>query len=454
MKRTFLLIALLLVCSALLILSPAGAEELYSIYMDGAQLNVKPVVKDGIVYLPVEVLASQLQLSFEWNPGLNSVKINDRLVSALPYSSGGVVYLPVESIAQAINARVRWDGKNRRIEIQTQKTPSSLQGSTQPQEAINAGSSSSIAEVKPSGGTTALPRTPPVSVGLPPLSPGPLPQPPQVVGSAPSLQGQPMIQSPPMSQGGLPIATPSPPPSASREPATGPTSKIDRMQGNISSAIQKAGQLPLPYGQGMQSTTSSPPPGVKDYSYPSSSAYPGEKRQNTRDDPYVRSMYGPPTMPEGLQLPPGGPDYSSKVPKPQSPGELMVRSGYTSAGGFIPKQGRNAVFAVTVSNIEDVTTIKNYYKAHAGAKYVIIHLSQQNVSDKVQIYTGKFTIADGNNKIYEYQESLSNYWLVILKPGGLNFGYLVFEMPEDAIPTKLILHALNSEPLTVNLGGL
>jgi hypothetical protein len=461
MKRTSLALIIILLAIMLIVIPQRGwPEELYSIFVNGAKLDVKPLVKDGIVYLPVEVLASQLQLSFEWNTGLNSIKINDRLVSALPYTNGGVVYLPVESIAQAINAKVKWDGKNKCVQIDIPKNQSSQQIPLREKTDVTGGSS--IAENAAQGSIPPSGNPSPSNVGMPSQSPSPDAQVMRAIQAAqsrPSVQAdaaihnQPMIQNPPAVQGGLPIATTSPPGTARKEPSTGPSSKIDRMKGNVDSAIQSTSQIPLPYNQRVQAAqpTSGDPPGMKDYRYPSSSAYPGEKRQETGDDPFIRPMNAPPAMPDGLKLPPGGPNFPGNVPQPQSPSAVMAASGYSNSAGFLPKQGRNEIFSVTVSNIEDVGTIKNYYRPHAGAKYVVVYLSQQNVSDRVQIYTGKFTLADGNNMIYEYQESLSNYWLVILKPGGMNFGYLVFEMPENAIPTKLILHALNSEPLAVNL---
>ena len=46
---------------------------------------------------------------------------------------------------------------------------------------------------------------------------------------------------------------------------------------------------------------------------------------------------------------------------------------------------------------------------------------------------------DNKQRIYEYSEGLSNFWLVVLRPGGSNFGYIVFEVPQDSEPAKLIL---------------
>ena len=118
---------------------------------------------------------------------------------------------------------------------------------------------------------------------------------------------------------------------------------------------------------------------------------------------------------------------------------------------FVPRSGSNYLFRVSVSNVEEVTSIKDYYKPRTGYKFVIVYLSQQNVSNEVQIYSGQFALVDQFNVSYEYLDTLSNFWLVVLNPGGLNFGYMVFEIPENAKPIALVLHGLNMPPLSVTL---
>lgn len=121
-------------------------------------------------------------------------------------------------------------------------------------------------------------------------------------------------------------------------------------------------------------------------------------------------------------------------------------------GAFEPKTEKNQIYSVTVTNIEEVFNIKNTYNASAGSKYLVVYISQQNISSEVQIYTGKFTIVDENSKVYDYLEGLSNYWLAILKPGGSNYGYLVFEVPQYARPMRLVLNALSQPPLDISIG--
>ena len=118
---------------------------------------------------------------------------------------------------------------------------------------------------------------------------------------------------------------------------------------------------------------------------------------------------------------------------------------------FIPVKAENDIFRITVTNVEGVSTVKGHYKPQAGNKYVIIYLSQQNISDEVQIYTGKYALVDNAGEAHDYIEALSNFWLLVLKPGGINFGYLVFEMPQNAIPMKVVLSTTTRPPLTLNL---
>jgi hypothetical protein len=175
----------------------------------------------------------------------------------------------------------------------------------------------------------------------------------------------------------------------------------------------------------------------------STSQYPSQNPSFAITPPYAEQPSGapltpvnaPPQMPQNFQVPPVMPDNSYSI----------------NQGPFIPKTSRNSVFSVTVTNMEEMDVIKGYYKPKPNNKFVIVYLSQSNTSDEVQIYTGKFALLDGANSAYDYIEGLSNFWLVILKPGGTNFGYLVFEMPKNARPMNLMLHALNQKPLSISL---
>ena len=118
---------------------------------------------------------------------------------------------------------------------------------------------------------------------------------------------------------------------------------------------------------------------------------------------------------------------------------------------YVPKSAKNEVFQVTVTNLETISILKDFYRPKEGYKYVIAYLSQQNISQQVQIYTGRFSLLDQKSNSYDYIEGLSNFWLVILRPYGINFGYLVFEVPADSKPVSLVLHSLNQAPLSIDI---
>lgn len=178
--------------------------------------------------------------------------------------------------------------------------------------------------------------------------------------------------------------------------------------------------------------------------YPSSNA-----KSNPRNT--IRPVGAKGTLAEGLKLP-RSVSYSG-VPSPESKLSTYMTNipAIQSKGAFAQKSGKNSVFSVTVTDMEEISVIKNRYNASAGNKYFVIYVSQQNISSDVQIYTGKFTLSDENSHIYDYMEGLSNYWLSILKPGGVNYGYLVFEVPKSSRASKLILNALNQPPLAIDL---
>jgi hypothetical protein len=116
-----------------------------------------------------------------------------------------------------------------------------------------------------------------------------------------------------------------------------------------------------------------------------------------------------------------------------------------------PVRASDDVFSVDVTNIEYVSSFKDFYKPPEGHKFVIVYLTQQNISDEVQIYSGKLILKDSKGRAYDYQEQISNFRLTVLRPGGLNFGYLIFAIPADAIPVKLILQTVVRPDLEIPL---
>jgi hypothetical protein len=118
---------------------------------------------------------------------------------------------------------------------------------------------------------------------------------------------------------------------------------------------------------------------------------------------------------------------------------------------FIPINAANDVFKISITNVETVNNMKGHYTPKSGNKFVVIYLSQSNISDEVQIYTGKFALVDSSGEAHEYLEALSNFWLLVLRPGGINFGYLVFEIPASAVPMQMVLSTTTRPPLSLNL---
>jgi hypothetical protein len=118
---------------------------------------------------------------------------------------------------------------------------------------------------------------------------------------------------------------------------------------------------------------------------------------------------------------------------------------------FIPRSASNEEFKVTVSDLKESKLVKGLYTPKEGFKFIILTASQQNLSNKVQLYTGKFVLYDDKGYKYEYIEGLSSYILQVLLPSGMNFGTLVFEIPENNIPSKLVLETYGSTPITLSL---
>lgn len=308
-----------------LILSLPGAARaapLTTIYVNGTKIAARPLVRDGVAYLPITSMAQALEVAITWDSRLNIVKVEDEVVAATPFPVEGRIYLPVESFVAALGGKATWDGRRHAILIDTKG------GSGQPGASL--------------ASRTTVPLVPPRSSSTPPAHPAVSPS-PTPVPEAPDLAG-------------------------------------------------------------------------------------------------IRSRV--------YQPPPAASTATSAIPGYRTPPVDPIRGG---ADLYVPRIAQNAVFQVTVTNVETVSVIKDFYKPRTGYKFVIVYLSQQNISNEVQIYTGKFTLVDDRSRSYDAIEGLSNFWLVILRPYGINFGYLVYEIPADRVPRHVVLHTLNQSPLTIDL---
>lgn len=418
MKKTAICLIFLLIMA--LVGSPAATAQsgFTPVYVNGVRINVFPVIKDGVVFLPPYTMAQSMGASIKYDYSLNILKINDIMVMATPYTPpDGQVLVPAEALCQTIGGSLEWDGQTRAIRITTPRPGASAFQPQSPPFAVQ----------------------PPAISGLNPTSPS-LTEPPGSPSqfsskSAPNPYQAQTAPSFPQPSTGTPSLTYSPPdlfnPNSSSSSATIPY--------NPSSSY---GQAPAGNPQ-----TSSPQdtmnynPTVPQTSFPSGSIY--QQPVST----YKSPTSAPPQIPSSVQQLPQATIYNPPGATPLSPSNVPA----FSTDIFRPVTANNAVFSVTVTNIETMNTIKDYYKPRPGYKFITVYLSQQNVSNEVQIYTGRFSMLDQSNTTYDYAEQLSNFWLIILKPGGINFGYLVFEVPQDARPARLLLHALNQAPLSLNL---
>ena len=355
------------------------------------------------VLLPVSLFANEL----------TKVYVNGMKLGVYPIVKEGVAYLPANAMAQSLGIKILWNTNNRILKVNDNVVDASplISGGKLylPVEAIGQGAG---ATVEWDGASNAIRITGGSKTNLVAST-----------GNAPKV----------------PAVTPTPrvtpaykKPVKKTTTVTGPA--LTAPKPSISYQDKPQNRKPV---------RNVPAPGIihkppTSYSgQPTKSAYPDKPQANSP----LRPKDAPPTMPSNLSLPPMS-----------TTGQVSSRkTTFSSTSPFIPRSEKNNIFRVTITNMEYVDSIKDYYKPKPGYRFVVVYLSQQNISDAVQIYTGRFSLLDQNNSSYDYIEGLSNFWLVILRPGGINFGYLVFEIPADAKPMSAVLHALNQQPLTVKL---
>lgn len=348
---------------------------------------------------------------------LTSVFVNGVRIDSYPEIRNGVSYLPIQSMARALQAEISWDSRLNSVKVNgdvVQATAFNIDGKIYlPVESFVSALGGSVtydgrenAIRVQTGGLTAM------APGAP-TSSAPTPAP------ASTPQARTTVPIPP-----APASTPRPvvstvavtPPAPTYLPQTTPP--YGTSPGGYSPNTTNPG-TPEPYlSTGQQASTN------------------------------MRPIDARPTLGAGLEAGPleGGTGQSASVAAAPIPANAQRPNEV-----YVPRSAQNSVFQVTVTNLENVTVIKDFYRPRTGYKFIVVYLSQQNISEQVQIYTGRFSLLDQKNSSYDYIEGLSNFWLVILRPFGINFGYLVYEVPVDAKPMNLVLHALNQAPLTLNL---
>jgi hypothetical protein len=474
MRKAAACLVLLLLMFLCLPASSSAESGFTPVYVNGNRINVFPVIRDGVVYLPPQALAQAIGASIKYDYSLNILKVNDIMVAATPYTPpDGQVMVPAEAICQTIGGTLEWDGQTRAIRITTPRPgalPPAAQSPTSPIPATNP--ASFTPDTRPSSPYNA-PSSPDAAASKAPANPYMAQTSPtyQPAGSQPSSSSTNPYQaqaSPTYQPAGSQPSTPgtatspgqptsyTPPPSSGTDSLTYyPPGIIPITTRNSNTPTTSSPYSPPPAATQTPSGGTQTPypqdtmnynPTVPQAKFPTGSIYEQSYQQpiNTSRTP----TSAPAQTPASVQQLPQATIYNPPGVIPVSP---TSSSPALSTDIFRPVSASNAVFSVTVTNIETMNTIKDYYRPKPGHKFVTVYLSQQNVSNEVQIYTGRFSMLDQTNTSYDYAEQLSNFWLIILKPGGINFGYLVFEVPQDARPSRLLLHALNQAPLSLNL---
>ncbi len=465
-SHTLISVTLLLAFTLLAPLAVSSAT-LTSVFVNGVRVEAYPVIRDGVAYLPIQVMAQALQSEITWDAKLGIVKVNGTSSSASVLNQDGKIYLPIEAFVTGLGGNVVYDGRNNMIKVNAPGQGSS--GTT------------STAVAKASTGTISTPATGNTSTGT-----GNVVVPAMIAaGTAagiaagrPNNSGSTTITTP--AYGTVAKANPSYGNNAS--PAYGTTAKVAPRYGSNASPAYGAGNS---YGQPSTANTGYGQSGT--YGTPNTVTYSNPATATSGQTAYGNTAYGANTNMRSMSNTLNGvAGQSSSTVKPSyippyanntmqasmagsTPGSFPSSGAATygtapnvginpipsmsQAGNspYIPRTAQNEVFKVTVSNLETVPVIKDFYKPRTGSKFVVASLSQQNISNQVQIYTGRFSLVDQNQNSYDHLEGLSNFWLVILRPFGVNFGYLVFEIPQNAKPISLVLHALNQPPLAINL---
>jgi len=184
---------------------------------------------------------------------------------------------------------------------------------------------------------------------------------------------------------------------------------------------------------------------------------PGGTQGNATPAPTTRptpvAVVPTPTPVAWLPTPTPAPWRPTPTPRPGLTPRPILSPPPDTQAIFRPVHGSNGIFNIVVTELQPLSNIKQYYHPQPGNMFWKVHVQQQNLSNEVQIYTGTFSLGDTAGRVHEPIEGLSNFWLIILRPGGTNYGYLVFEIPTTVRPAELYLHALNQPPLRLNLLG-
>ena len=159
--------------------------------------------------------------------------------------------------------------------------------------------------------------------------------------------------------------------------------------------------------------------------------------------------------PSNLQPPPSVPVRPQPGTADPIAGQRVARELEREKAGagdiYTPRVARNAAFQVTVTNLEVVDSIRDRHQPRNGHRFIVVYVSQKNVTMQPVLNPGVFYLQDQNGNDFEPLMEFSNFMGVVLKPYGINFGYFVYEMPEQSVPIHLVLVSTTQSPVTVNL---
>ncbi|MHB2019478.1 MAG: stalk domain-containing protein [Candidatus Xenobia bacterium] len=389
-----------------LVLSIAAVAQVrpVSVSIDGRHVHFATFTRDGMVWLPVFPTASALSVAIVYEPQTQQVTLDGQQVQGTPQVRSGEVYLPADAIAAAIGAGMQWDAQARTLVL---TTPHYAHAHGMP---------------KPVPPQVAAAPAPPRTSPLPEAPPPPaIPEPPAVLPEAASA-----------------------PPTAPPIPTPNPNAPVQPYPGGP----YAPSTAPLPTGAypGTIPDSTIPFPGTPPITGPRPPAGGGSM-------PYAAP---PPPLPGTSGLPPAATSSTPVGRPPTAPSVVeQYHEQHPDAGGlpeaYQPRTAANGVFSVTVTNVQSESTHRSHYSPRPGYKFVVVYLSQQNVSAEAQIYTGTFTLVDQRGASFDPAEGLSNFFLAVLRPYGVNFGYLTFEIPEESQPTRLVLTVPTGTGLSVEL---
>ncbi len=241
-----------------------------------------------------------------------------------------------------------------------------------------------------------------------------------------------------------------------REPKDKPLIVGDKLFLTLESFVQTCGLFPTwDLGRGvvmLQREKINVPTAAQGLSTPSN---PGNVL-DANELPFDSSLHG--RLPAGWNFknpldenPPPLVSNGPGIPTAGLAANVLDRKKGQSGEVYIPRGSSNASFSITVTDIDRCENLRGYYQPRSGYRFLLVHVSQKNVTNLPQVDPGKFYLQDNSGNTYESLEEMSTHRPIILRPYGVNFGYLVYELPETSLPSKLILTCVGQPPLGVSL---